>query len=55
MSAGGGEAVYRLRQTYPDRDRAQAAAKAKAGELAHGKTSLSLTLPGRPPWPPRCP
>lgn len=47
LDTDGGEAVYRLRQTYPDRDRAKAAAKAKAGELARGKTSLALTLPGR--------
>jgi uncharacterized protein len=46
-AAGSDAAVYRLRQTYPDPDRAQAAASAKAGELARGKTSLSLTLPGR--------
>ena len=42
-----GEAVYRLRQTFPDQGRAQAAAKAKLGALDRGKTALSLTLPGR--------
>lgn len=42
-----GEAVYRLRQTFPDQGRAKAAAQAKLGELERGKTALSLTLPGR--------
>jgi uncharacterized protein len=42
-----GEAVYRLRQTFPDQARADAAAQAKFRELDRGKTALSLTLPGR--------
>lgn len=42
-----GDGVYRLRPTFPDQARAQAAADAKLAALARGNTALSLTLPGR--------
>lgn len=45
---GEGDAVLRLRQTYPDRARAQAAADARLAALARGQSSASLTLPGDP-------
>lgn len=44
---GDGNAVFRLRRTYPDRASAQSAAEAKLGALARGRTLLSATLPGR--------
>ena len=46
--SGDGDSVLRLRPTFPDRARAQAAADARLASLARGTTSASLTLPGRP-------
>jgi uncharacterized protein len=43
---GEGDAVFRLRRTYPDRSSAQAAADAKLGALARGNALLSLNAPG---------
>ena len=44
---GEGEGTYRLRGTYPDRARAQAAADAKLASKSREETSMALTLPGR--------
>ena len=45
---GDGDAVLRLRQTYPDRARAQAAADSRLAALARGQSSASITMPGNP-------
>lgn len=45
---GDGEALYRLRPTFVDQARAQAAADAKLAALQRGQGNLSLTLPGDP-------
>ena len=44
---GEGEGTYRLRGTFPDRARAQAAAEAKLASKSREETSMALTLPGR--------
>lgn len=43
---GEGEAVLRLRQTFPDRARAKAAADARLAAITRGNATLSLTMPG---------
>ncbi|WP_321392865.1 phage late control D family protein [Emcibacter sp.] len=45
---GEGEPVYVLPGTFPDADRATAAAVAKYDELLRGKGGLSLSMPGKP-------
>lgn len=48
VTAGEGEPVYTMRQSYTDTDTAQAAADAKLGELQRGTATLSLTRPLTP-------
>lgn len=45
VTAGEGEPLYTLRQTFKDAEAAQAAADAKLAELQRGTASLSLTRP----------
>lgn len=48
VTAGEGEPVYTMRQSYQNADEAQAAADAKLGELQRGTAALSLTRPLTP-------
>lgn len=46
VTAGQGEPVERLRQTYSDKAEAEAAARAALRQAGRGEQTLSLTLPG---------
>lgn len=48
VTAGDGAPVKRLRHTYATQVEADQAAKAKLNELARGKDTLSITMPGDP-------
>lgn len=54
VTAGEGEPVYTMRQSYQSADEAQAAADAKLGELQRGTATLSLTRPLTPSIMPEC-
>ncbi|MDE0009155.1 MAG: hypothetical protein OXS50_12845, partial [Gammaproteobacteria bacterium] len=48
VTAGSGEPVYNMRDPYPDRPQAEAAAKGKLAKLTRSTGHFNVTIPGNP-------
>ena len=53
VRAGTGTPVYTIREPFPDRPQAEAAAAARLSRLARQTKELAVTVTGNPPWSPK--